>query len=415
MHPYDQITVESLVGKSGIKWSQGEGVIGAFIAETDFGVAEPIRAALRDLDERDLFGYAPAWMVRELQEATAELYAQEHGWRVPARQVAPLPDVIAGFAAFLDVFTAPGAPVILPTPAYMPFLRVPGLHECRIIEVPMRRDPEASTPWRLDPADLETAFAAADAELAAAAASGDAASRSAAGEGPRHRGPVLILCNPHNPTGKVHTREEMAQIARVVQAHDGWVFSDEIHAPVVYSGARHVPYASTGAAAAGHTVTATAASKAFNIPGLRCAQLLFSDEADATRWAERGEFVSKSASNPGMLATTAAYREARVWARETRDYLEGNRDELGDLLTQHLPGVGWIPPQATFLAWLDVSALGIPGCPQEFFLERAAVSLTDGAQCGQGLGGHVRLNFGMPRPVLREAVERMGRAAAQLA
>lgn len=393
-HPYDSITVDSLVAKRGIKWAEDPEVIGAFIAETDFGVAEPIRAALRDMDARDLFGYAPAWMVRDLQEATAELCAQEYGWEFPAEQVAPLPDVVAGFAAVLEVFAHPQAPVVLPTPAYMPFLQVPGLQGREIVQVPMRPDPEAAVPWSLDPADLDRAF-------------GQARERTGAPG-------VLVLCNPHNPTGKVHRAAEMRAIAEVVARHEGLVFSDEIHAPVVYEGARHVPYASVSDEAARHTVTATAASKAYNIPGLRCAQLIFSHPEHAARWAERGAFVSKSAANPGMLATTAAYREARDWAARTRTYLQGNRDEIQGLLTEHLPGASWIPPEATFLAWLDVSRLGIPGRPQEFFLREAKVSLTDGALCGRGGEGCVRLNFGMPRPVLREALARMGRAVDSL-
>lgn len=393
-HPYDSITVDSLAAKGGIKWAEDPEVIGAFIAETDFGVAEPIRAALREMDARDLFGYAPAWMVRDLQEATTELYAQEYGWEFPAQQVAPLPDVVAGFSAMLEIYATPHAPVILPTPAYMPFLQVPGLHGREIVEVPMRLDPQADVPWYLDPAVLDRAFVQ---------------GRERTGEAG-----VLVLCNPHNPTGKVHGTAEMRAIAEVVARHGGRVFSDEIHAPVVYEGARHVPYASVGEEAARHTVTATAASKAYNIPGLRCAQLIFSHPEDAARWAERGTFVSKSAANPGLLATTAAYREARDWAARTRSYLQGNRDQIQGLLEEHLPGASWIPPEATFLAWLDVSRLGIPGNAREFFLREAKVNLTDGALCGRGWEGYVRLNFGMPRPVLREALARMGRAVDSL-
>lgn len=388
--------MEDLVDKGGIKWADDPEVIGAFIAETDFGVAEPIRRALRDLDARDLFGYAPPWMIRDLQQATAELYAREHGWEVPAERVAPLPDVVAGFSAVLEIYTEPQAPVILPTPAYMPFLQVPALHGREIIQVPMRREAEAAVPWRLDLEELDAAFAQCS---------------EAAG--------LLVLCNPHNPTGKVHTREEMLGISEVVHRHGGRVFSDEIHGPVVYSGARHLPYASLSERTAEHAITATAASKAFNIPGLRCAQLIFSNDDDAARWLTHGTFVSKSAANPGMLATVAAYRESCDWAQETRDYLQGNRDELPGLLAEHLPGASMILPEATFLAWIDISGVESPRLreaqergesAQEFFLREAAVHLTDGALCGAGWESHLRLNFGMPRPVLREAFARMGRA-----
>ena len=397
-HPYDRITVEDLVGKGGIKWAEDPEVIGAFIAETDFGVAEPIRRALREMDARDLFGYAPPWMIRDLQQATAELYAREHGWEPPAEWIAPLPDVVAGFSAVLEMYADPRSPVILPTPAYMPFLEVPRLQGRRIIEVPMHRDPEAEIPWRLDLEELDAAFAQC---------------QDAPG--------VLVLCNPHNPTGKVHTREEMLGIAEVVHRRGGRVFSDEIHGPVVYAGARHVPYASVSERAASHALTATAASKAFNIPGLRCAQLIFSNPDDAALWRERGTFVSKSASNPGMLATVAAYRDSCDWAHETRDYLQGTRDELPSLLDEHLPGASMILPESTFLAWIDLSgvrsprlreALAAGRTAQQLLLEEAKVSLTDGALCGRGSEAHVRLNFGMPRPVLREAFARMGRALA---
>jgi cystathionine beta-lyase len=221
-------------------------------------------------------------------------------------------------------------------------------------------------------------------------------------------GRLLVHCSPHNPVGRVFTEAEHLAIAEVVQRHPGVrVFADEVHAPLTYPGGVHRPYAALSDVTAAHTVTATSASKAWNIPGLKAAQLVVSNEADAAHWASVGPPFSLGASVLGVLANTAAYTEGEDWLAGVLGYLDGNRRLLADLLAERLPAVRYAPPEGTYLAWLDCRDLGIEGPPARHFLRQAGVAVIDGAECGESGAGHVRLNLATPRPVLRTIVARM--------
>ena len=192
------------------------------------------------------------------------------------------------------------------------------------------------------------------------------------------------------------------------------MFADEIHAPLRFDGRRHIPYASISPAAAAHTITGTSASKAWNIPGLKAAQLITSNRADAELYRSFGFAVQHGASTLGVVASTAAYREGGEWLDEVVDYLDGNRRLLGSLLAELVPQIGYELPDATYLAWLDCRELGILGSPAEFFREHAGVTVTDGELCGAGYAGFVRFVFAMPRPILEESVLRIAAAVATL-
>jgi len=231
----------------------------------------------------------------------------------------------------------------------------------------------------------------------------------------RAGGHLLILCNPYNPVGKVFTADELLAIGAVVSRHSGRVFADEIHSPVVYPGGTHVPYASLSDDMARHTVTATSASKAWNLPGLKCAQLIVSNDADAAVWEEISYFASHGASTLGVIANTAAFSAGRDWLDAVLHYLDTNRRLLVDLVAEHLPGVAYTPPQGTYIGWLDCRLLGLDQPPADFFRQHAGVALTDGADCGTGGEGFVRIVFATPAPVLTSALTRMGRAVRSLA
>lgn len=376
----DRINEDELRARGSLKWTKGgPGVIGAFVAEMDFGAAPPIEAALLDSVKRADFGYLTERAVADMADACAAWQRDRYGWDVDPDRVRPLPDVITGLAAAITVFSRPGSPVILPTPAYMPFLTIPGSLGREVIQVPMAVD---GGRYVLDLDGIDAAF--------------------------RRGGDLLILCNPSNPVGRVYGKAELTAVAEVVEANGGRVFADEIHAPLLYPGGTHVPYASLHAAAAAHTVTATAASKGWNLPGLKCAQLLLSNDRDAATWAERGTTFEHGASTPGVQATIAAYRDGGPWLADVVAYLDDSRTYLDGLLREHLPEIGYQPPEGTYLAWLDCRTL-LPGVasPADFFLAAARVMLTDGAACGDVGQGHVRLNFATPRPVLAEIVRRM--------
>jgi cysteine-S-conjugate beta-lyase len=377
----DQLSVAELRGRGSLKWTYaGPEVLGAFVAEMDFGTAPAVADALRAAIGRHAYGYLSPALATGLSDTVAAWLAGR-GWTVDPARIRPLPDVIKGLEAAVSLFSRPGSPVVLPTPAYMPFLTVPPALGRQIIEVPMVTDGGRLV---LDLDGIAAAF--------------------------RAGGHLLILCNPANPTGRVYTADELRAVAAVVDAHGGRVFADEIHAPLVYPGHQYVPYASVPGPAAGHTITATSASKGWNLPGVKCAQLILSNEADEAAWAETAILYERGASTLGVVANVAAFASGQDWLAEVLGYLDGNRAHLARLLAEHLPAVGYRPPEGTYLAWLDCRPLGLGDHPGQFFLDRAKVLVNDGPAFGVAGHGHVRLNFATPRPILTELVTRLAAA-----
>ena len=375
----DGTTAAQLRARRSVKWTApGPFGFGAAVAEMDFGAAPVILDALARLSADANFGYLPPFMADELAAACAEFQRSRYGWDVDPGQVRHVPDVLRALQVAITHFSRPGSPVILPTPAYMPFLAVPGFLGREIIQVRMRAETGLHT---LDLDAIDDAF--------------------------RRGGHLLIFCNPCNPLGRVFTAEEMAQLSNVVDARGGRVFADEIHGPLVYPGMRHIPYASTCDAAAAHTLTATSASKAWNLPGLKCAQVILSSEADRRHWDELAFFATHGASSPGVVANIAAFTLGGAWLDEVVGYLDDSRRLLADLLGRYLPQVRYRPPDGTYLAWLDCAALDLPGSPGGLVTDRAHVTVVDGLAFGAGGAGAFRLNFATPQPIMTEMVTRI--------
>lgn len=383
MTVHDHITLEELRRIGGLKWSRFEGALGAFVAEMDFGIAEPIKQALHRSIDDGRTGYLAKTWNEDLQRATAEFLLRRYGWEVPRANVLAAPDVLTAMMLTMKHHMPPGRRVIVPTPAYMPFMLLPQASGHELVQIPMLRTDGG---WELD---LEAI------------------------EGALREGDLFVFCNPHNPIGKVYGREEMLALSEIVERAGARVFNDEIHAPLVFSGSQHVPYPTVGEAAAGHSVTAMSASKAWNLPGYKCAQLILNDED--LEGAEKFMFELEGTATPGVFASVAAYDQGEEWLSGILEYLEENQRHLHELLAEELPGVRCIPNEGTYLAWIDCSELGIDGAPSEFFLEHAGVATTDGAACGDvGVSG-LRLNFGTPRPLLTQMVRRMGAAVRGIA
>ncbi len=376
----DSITVDQLRAVPSVKWSTYPDALGAFVAEMDFGTAPAVRRALLDAVGSGGLGYLPAAATARMQEAYAGFARRRFGWVVDPERVRPVPDVLAAFEATVRHLTPEGAPVILPTPAYMPFAPLLDDLGRKVLTVPFARD---GGRYVHDLDALDAAFAAG--------------------------GRLLVLVNPHNPTGRVFERAELEAVAAVVERHGGRVFADEIHAPLVYAGRAHVPYASVSPVAAGHSVTATSASKAWNVPGLKAAQLVVTDDDAADVWQRRGTWTEHLTATPGVLAHTAAYDDGEDWLGDVLGYLDGNRRLVADHLAEHLPAVGHTPPEGTYLAWLDLRAYGLEH-PAAWLREHAGVALTDGIQCGAVGEGFVRLTLATPRPILREILTRLTEA-----
>ena len=386
-HRFDDITVDDLVTQASMKWSRNPGKLAAFVAEMDFGVAPVITQALHEEIDAARLGYLPPGIIRDMTQATSAFMKKRFGWDVPRARIYPVADVLAAYDIFLEHFTRPGSALIIPTPAYMPFFTVTALRGRDVIQVPMVTGADGRSEMDLD-------------------AIGNALASGAHG---------VILCNPHNPVGRVYSKPELLAFADVVEAHGGRVFSDEIHAPITFDGHHHLPYASLSETTAGHTITAVSASKAWNIPGLKCAQLIASNDQDHAALQEFGPMVSHGAGTPGLVANTVAYNEGHEWLEDVLGYINNNRTRLGELLDEHLPGVGYTPPEGSYIAWLDCR--GLPDVTEgaswsEFFMTKAGVALTDGALCGEAGVGHVRMMLSAPTHILELIVTRMGEAVA---
>ena len=374
---FDDVSIEALRQRRTVKWTlYGPEVLAAWVAEMDFDVAPAVRTALLDAVDREDFGYVPADL-SALTTACAGFLADAYDWAVPPTRVFAVADVLSAMGAALDLFSPPGCGVVVPTPAYSPFFEIVALGGRPVIEVPLVSGGERPT------LDLERIDAA-------------------LGAGAR----AVLLCSPHNPTGRVFEGHELIALAEIVDRHGARVVADEVHAPLVHPGHVHMPYAAVSEAAAEHTVTVTSASKAWNLAGLKCAQVVTTNHADAAAWRSLPIFRVPGPTPLGIAASTAAYREGGPWLAELVTYLDGNRRRLGQLLADGLPHIAYQPPEATFLAWFDCAALGLED-PARFFLDHARVALGDGPPFGLGYDAFVRLNFATSRSLLEQIVEAM--------
>jgi cysteine-S-conjugate beta-lyase len=381
----DAITEEQLRATGARKWILGDGAVGAFIAEMDFGAAPAITEALHREVAAANFGYQTPWRVEDLRAATVGYLAARYDWDVAAERIELIPDVLTGLARVLEHFGDGARRVVIPTPTYMPFLTLLPSLGYEVVEVPMV---QVDGEHRYDYAALDRALAAAPS--------------------------VLVHCDPHNPTGRAFRREELRLLEDVVARHGAQVFSDEIWAPLTFAGVDHVPYSTIGERAAAHTVTAISASKGWNLPGLKCAQLVFSNDDDLETWQDVGRWTSGEVGNLGIVATTAAYRDSLGWLDDVRAYLERNARTLEGIVAEQMPDVRITHPEGTYVSWLDVSAYRFPASASHHVLQEAGVLCTDGAASGAAGRGHLRFITATPTPILRAAAERMATALAAL-
>jgi cystathionine beta-lyase len=288
---------------------------------------------------------------------------------------------VTGIGALLAALTEPGAGVVVNPPVYGPFFSTVEGTGRRVVEAPLA---ERDGRWELDLDAVERAFAAGAS--------------------------AYLLCNPHNPSGRVLSEAQLADVAALAERHGVLVLADEIHAPLALEGAAHVPYVTVSEAAAAHGLVLTSASKAWNLAGLKCAVVVAGSEAGAALLAKLPPTLRFHAGHLGVLGSVAAWREGGDWLDALRGHLDRNRRRLAALLERELPAVRYAPPEAGYLAWLDCRALGLGDDPAAAFLERGRVALTPGLNFGTGGAGHARLNFGTSGALLEEAVRRMAAA-----
>ncbi|PKH41786.1 cystathione beta-lyase [Nocardioides alpinus] len=362
-----------------LKWGVPEGVIPAWVAEMDYAVDPVVLEAVQRMLADGITGY-PLERDPALGESYAAWSSRHFGWAPQPEAVHEVVDVTAGVRVALDVFSGPGG-VVFPTPGYNAqhgLAGVTGRAE-RLLEVPA-----SAGRAEIDLDRLDALFAAG--------------------------AQTLLLTQPHNPWGRVFTRAELEGIRDVVLRHGARVVSDEIHAPLVLPGAEHVSYLSIEGTH-DHAVAVVAASKAFNIAGLKCAQLLVPSAADRARLADQPMSRNDSWSPLGVAAARAAYDHGDGWLASLVERLDQQRTLLGDLLAAHLPDVRMRPLEATYLAWLDASAHGHDDAAA-VALERGGVMLSAGHSYAPGSTGQVRLNIATSPDRLTEIVERLAKAWA---
>jgi cystathionine beta-lyase len=359
-------------------------VLPLWVADMDFASPEPVVRALRERAEHGVYGYG--FEGPEFAQVFVDRLQKRYGWTVSPEAVVMIPGVIPGFNVACRALTAPGDGLLMQLPVYPPILRSPGNHELTRDEAMLGRERDGRYV-----ADLDAFRAAIH---------------------PRTR--AFLLCNPHNPVGRVFTKQELDGMARICLERDLAIIADEIHCDLLYGAHRHVPMASLGPEVARRTITLMAPSKTFNMAGLKVSVAVIPEASLRERFlAARGDYVQAQVNIMGYAAALAAYRDGDAWLGELLRYLEANRDFLADYVRRHLPGVTVTPPEGTYLAWLDCRGAGPAAAdPFTFFLERAKVALNDGALFGRGGQGFVRLNFGSPRALLTEGLERMRRALA---
>jgi cysteine-S-conjugate beta-lyase len=364
-----------------LKWGETPpGVIPAWVAEMDYAVAEPVVAAVREAVERGELGYPAAGPYGgPVGEAWAGFSRRHYGHTDDPSRVVLTADVTAGVRLALDVLSEDG-PMVLPLPAYDPQHGLAAITGREQWSLPVASDLDS---YVLDLDELDRLFA----------------------RGAR----TLLLTQPHNPAGHVHTRAELEGIRDLAVKHGVRVVSDEIHGPLVLPGATHVPYLSIEGTAS-HAVAVVAASKAFNVPGLKCAQVVAGDDAARDRLAAVPVARNDSWGSLGVVAAVAAYTHGDAWLAALVDRLDQQRTLLVELLAEHLPEARMRPLEATYLAWLDLRAYGHDD-PAAVILE-CGVRVTPGQAYWPGLGGHVRLNLATSRERLVEIVRRMAAALA---
>ena len=384
---FDFDTVPDRRGSDSVKWQRyGPEVLPMWVADMDFASPEPIIHALQQRVAHGVFGYGA--IPPELPALLCERLLHRYRWTVEPEQIVFLPGLVSGLNVACRAVGESGDGVLVQTPVYPPFLTAPAAQDRRLQTAELAAGHRGE--WLYYEPDCDT--------LAAAVAT---------------RTRLFILCHPHNPVGRVYTRTELVQLAEFCLRHKLVICSDEIHCDLLLGGQRHQPLATLDPAIAKHCITLMAPSKTFNIAGLGISFAIIQDAVLRRRFKAAMAGIVPHINILGFTAALAAYRDCEAWLTALLGYLTANRDYLLAFVQHHLPGIRATCPEATYLAWLDCRQAKIPGNPHALLLEQAKVACNDGATFGPGGEGFIRLNFGCPRSLLAEGLERVRSALAQ--
>ena len=382
--PQILLPLDALRARQSSKWTAyPPDVLPAWVADMDYALAAPIQAAIEARVAGQDLGYPKMYRASGLAEAFATRAAAKYAWPVDPSRVEFLGDVVQGLYLALLALTEPGDGVLVQTPIYPPFLQAVEETGRRLVECPLV----------FGRAGFEVDFAALDAAC-------DAGVK------------VLMLCHPHNPSGRAYSREELEDFAVLVRRHKLLVVSDEIHADLMLVDRPHIPFASLADDVAARTLTLSSASKAFNIAGLCLAVAVFGSAALQAQFGRLPSHVRGGRSTLGMAAAHAAWTAGDPWLAAVKQQLRANRDRVATFVAERWPGIRHVPPEATYLAWLDCRGLALDEEPYRFFLREARVALSDGPTFGKPGCGCTRLNFATSPEILEEILARMDRALA---
>lgn len=368
-------------GSDSIKWAlYGDEVLPLWVADTDFRSPQAVLDALRQRVDHGVFGYPMD--PPQLSELVVERMHDRYGWEIEPDHLIFIPGVVPGFNLTCQAVMREGESLLVQPPVYPPILKAAQYAKGRSIETQLIQGPDGS--YGVDFDAMEKMI--------------------------EQDTRCFLLCNPHNPVGKVFTAEELERMGEICMKHNMVICSDEIHSDLLFSESRHTPIAALSKEIAWNTVTLIAPSKTFNIAGLECAVLICEnpDLKKKIQSARRG--LLGSVNVLGLTAALAAYRSGDKWLNQMLVLLEENRDFVTDFLKSEIPQIKIKPPEATFLAWLDCRELELSQSPYEFFLQQAGVALNKGEDFGTGGEGFVRLNFGCARNLLEEALAKMALA-----
>lgn len=370
-------------GTDSQKWQKyaGRDILPLWVADMDFTSSPAIIEALQRRIAHGVFGYARP--VKSTVDAVVEAMAARYGWSIDPSWLVWLPGLVVGLNVTAQAFAEPGDEVLTLSPVYPPFMTAPKNSARASVRVPFELRDGA---WTINWAALEKAVT------------------------PRTR--LFYLCNPHNPLARVWRRDELAQLAGFCARHNLILCSDEIHCDLILDPAlRHFPTALVAPEFAPRTITLMAPSKTYNVPGLGTSLAIIPDPALRARFVRATAGIVAEVTALGFTACEAAYRDSEPWRQALLGYLRGNRDFLVEFVRRELPGIKIeAPVEATYLAWLNVAALGLDDPLAHF--ERHGVGLSDGVPFGAARGHYVRINFGCPRATLAEALRRMKAALA---
>ena len=370
------ISLQQLQRRRSYKWAHYPAdVLPAWVAEMDFPLAAPVKHAVAEAVELDDFGYSyPQGL--GMAEAFAQFVRRRMNWHVDPSAVSPAIGVFSAISATLNLIVRPGDAVVITPPAYHPFYTLVEELGGKPVEVPLE--------------GRKLNVEAINARLGEGAA-------------------ALLLCSPHNPTGDVPEPGELHSIAASAERHGAWILADEVHGPLAMPTSPHVPFLTVCGAEAERVVAFCSASKAFNLAGLKCAQVVTASST-ATDLIQRFPLRVIDCGHLGAIASTAAFRKGEDWLNDVIAVLDHNRHLIGQFLSERLPEVGYHPPEAGYLAWLDLNELDLGRDPSATILERGKLALSPGLEFGPLGAGFVRLNFATSPALLEQALERLEKA-----